>query len=191
MIIVHLETNMSEKKPFSSRIQGIDQGVLTTQLCREFYGDLEVQPECEWVVSDVVQRSTIQTHPFCDSLGLDEEQKSEVIHAAPRNKQQQLRKAIFSWSRSNGSEATLEKLLEALYMIGDEVELVEDICQSECSFSIVMLQLFAILYNLELLLNKISDDRRTDPQTVWSESSQPIKNETVPHKVSRFENLSS
>ena len=51
-----------------------------------------------------------------------------MIHAAPRSKEQQLRQAVFAWSK-NDEEATLEKLLEALY-IRDEVELVESICQS-------------------------------------------------------------
>lgn len=121
-----------EKKPFSSCIKAIDQRVLTTPLCREVYGDLEVLPEFRWVVSDVVQHQTIQTHPFCDNLGLSEEEESAVIHVAPRSKEQQMRLAILSWSKSSGNEATLERFLEALY-IGDEVELVEAICQSECN----------------------------------------------------------
>ena len=124
-----------EKKPFSNCIQGIDQGVLTTPLCLEVYGDPEVKPEFDWVVSDVIQHHTIQTHPFCDSLCLGEGQERAVIRAAPRIKEQQLRLAILSWSKSNGNKATLERLLEALY-IGDEVDLVESICQSECSFTI-------------------------------------------------------
>ena len=41
------------------------------------------------------------------------------------------------------------------------------------------------LCDLELLLNKISDDRKvSDPQPVLSESSRLTKIETVPHKVS-------
>lgn len=124
-----------EKKPFSNCIQGIDQETLTSPLCLELYGDLEVKPEFDWVVSDIVQHHSIQTHPFCDSLGLVEEQTRAVIHAAPRSKEQQLRLAILFWSKSNGNEATLERLLEALY-IGDEVELVGGICQSECNLFI-------------------------------------------------------
>ena len=127
-------SSSKEKQPFNRCIQGIDQGVLTSPLCSELYGDPKVRPEFDWVVSDVVQHPTIQTHSFCDSLGLGEEQKRAVIRADPKSKEQQLRQAVFSWSISNGSEATLEKLLDALY-IGDEMELVEDICQSECNSS--------------------------------------------------------
>ena len=63
-------------------------------------------------------------------LGLSQEDASAAIRAAPRSKEGQLRQAVVLWSKQKGSEATLETLLEALY-IGDEVELVEDICESE------------------------------------------------------------
>ena len=48
-----------------------------------------------------------------------------------------------------------------------------------------------ILCNLELLPNKISDDRKVVPQPVVSEASQLTKLETAPHKVSYFDDISS
>ena len=117
-----------EKKPFSSCVQGIGESYLRRPVCHDVYGDPTLQPEMEWIITKCAERDTIQTRPFCESLGLAEDQARAVIHAAPRSKEQQLRQAVFAWSKSD--EATLEKLLEALY-ISDEVELVESICESE------------------------------------------------------------
>lgn len=121
-----------EKKPFSSCIQGIREDYLRRPVCHDVYGDLNLQPEMEWIIPKCAERDTIQTRPFCESLGLTEDEASAVIHKAPRSKEQQLRQAVFAWSKSKSDEATLDNLLEALY-ISDEVELVESICQSKFS----------------------------------------------------------
>ena len=133
-----------EKQPFSACIQAVNQDHLSAPLCRELYGDLVVQDQFKWIISAIVQQPTIQIHFFSASLDLSEEETKAVIRVAPRSKEEQLRQAIFAWSKLRGGEATVEKLLEALY-IGDEVELVESICQSEsidevdgcvCSFNV-------------------------------------------------------
>ena len=125
--------DLREKIPFSSCIQDIREDYLKRPVCHDVYGDLNLQPEMEWIISKCAERDTIQTRPFCESLGLGEDEASAVIHAAPRSKEQQLRQAVFAWSKRKSDEATLEKLLEALY-IGDEVELVENICQSKDTY---------------------------------------------------------
>ena len=125
-----METNLREKKPFNSCIQGIREDQLKRPLCHDVYGDLNFQPELEWVISRLTEHHSLQTRPFGETLGLGEDEVSSVIHVAPRSKEQQLRQALFAWSKRENNEATLERLLEALY-IGDEVELVENICQSE------------------------------------------------------------
>ena len=125
-----------QSRVFSNCIQGIRQDYLRRPVCHDVYGDPALQPEMDWIIPKCAARDTIQTRPFCDSLGLTEDEASAVIHAAPRSKEQQLRQAVFAWSKNN-EEAALEKLLEALY-IRDEVELVESICQSNLILIIVM-----------------------------------------------------
>ena len=131
-----------EKKPFNSCIQAIREDYLKRPVCHDVYGDPTLQPEMEWIIPKCAERDTIQTRPFCESLGLTEDEASAVIHAAPRSKEQQLRQAVFAWSKND--DATLEKLLEALY-IGDEVELVESICQSEFAYLLMIIENIMVL----------------------------------------------
>lgn len=123
-----LEEPGRDKKPFISCVQGIPEDLLKTQLCDVVYGDLIVLPEVEWIILECSERRTLQTPLFGETLGLSEDEVRSVIHTAPRSKEQQLKLAVIAWSK-HSNEATLEKLLEALYTC-DEVELVEDICRS-------------------------------------------------------------
>ena len=122
------EFGSGEKKPFSSCLQGVADDILKEPLCLESYGEPSIQPEAEWILSQCAERDTLRSDDFGYSIGLSKDEVSAAIRAAPRNKEQQVRQVVLAWSK--GGKATYERLLEALY-IKDEVELVEDICQSE------------------------------------------------------------
>ena len=119
---------LGEKKPFSSCVQGVADEVLKKPLCVEAFGEPNIQPEVEWILSQCAERDTLRSDDFGYSIGLSKDEVSAAIRAAPRNKEQQVRQVVLAWSK--GGKATYERLLEALY-INDEVELVEDICQSK------------------------------------------------------------
>ena len=124
------EFDSREKKPFSSCVQRVGEETLRQLVCLEDRGEPSIQPEAERIISECADRDSLRTDDFGHSLSLNRDEVSAAIRAAPRNKEQQMRQAVIAWSRNQRDEATLEKLLEALY-IRDEVELVEDICQSE------------------------------------------------------------
>ena len=109
--------------------QGVTDEVLKEPLCVEAHGELSIRPEAEWILSQCADRESLRTHDFGDSICLNSDEVTAAIRTAPRNKEQQMRQMVIAWS-NKGGEATFERLLEALY-IKNEVELVEDICQSE------------------------------------------------------------
>ena len=119
-----------EKKPFNSCVQRVGEDALHQLVCLEDRGEPIIQPEAKWIISQCADRDSLRTDDFGHSLGLNKVEMSAAKRAAPRDKEQQMRQAVIRWSRNERDEATLEKLLEALY-IRDEVELVEGICQSE------------------------------------------------------------
>ena len=119
-----------EKKPFSSCVEEVPDEVLKRNLCLKWHGEPSIHPEVEWIISLCAERDTLRLHDFGYSIGLSKDEVSTAIRAVPRSKEQQMRQVVLAWSKGRGGEATVERLLESLY-IRDEVKLVEDICQSE------------------------------------------------------------
>ena len=127
-----MDPDSSSKKPFASCVQGVSDEFLARLCYYDYYGgDLELQPEMEWIISMCAKRDSIKTRPFIENfLRLGPSDVSDAIRAASRSKEGQLRHGLFTWCKRNSSDATFERLLEALY-IGDEVELVEGICKGK------------------------------------------------------------
>ena len=117
------------KPPFDRVIHGIPDEMLERSFGHrnpEKLTQLLLDPELEWMIQSVQNRTQCSPETLGDSLGLNLIEINKIIRAYSGRKDLQLQGILEGWIEAKEKKATVLCLLEALYH-GDDVEAVRRI----------------------------------------------------------------